>query len=119
MDAQHSILLDTLNELRLIMVSGSSHERVAETFDRFIEFTRMHFRSEEQLLEQEHYPELAEHRAEHHKILAGMLQKARLVQTGEASHTHSLLNELRSGLLDHIELFDNQYGLFLNDRGIL
>ena len=52
MDDQHGILMDTMNELRLAAVRGSGREQVSEVLDRLIEFTRMHFWSEEQLLEQ-------------------------------------------------------------------
>ena len=62
MDDQHGILMDTLNELRLAAVRGSGREQVSEVLDRLIEFTRMHFWSEEQLLEQYGFPSLAEHR---------------------------------------------------------
>jgi hemerythrin-like metal-binding protein len=119
MDDQHSILMDTLNELRLALVRGRGREQVAEVFDRLIEFTRMHFWSEEQLLAQEQYPLLEEHRAAHHKVLADLLQKARLMQYGEGGRTHEMLEYLRDSYLDHIEGHDIDYGLYLNERGIL
>src|ERR1035438_8962220 len=67
MDDQHGILMDTMNELRLALVHGSGREPVSELLDRLIEFTRMHFSSEEQLMEQSSFPSLPEHRSEDRK----------------------------------------------------
>src|SRR5580658_1185343 len=96
MDDQHGILMDTLNELRQTVMRGGCREQVSEVLDRLIEFTRMHFWSEEQLLEQSGFPGLAEHRAEHHSILAQMLRSAHRVQYGEGVRMRPLLCTLRS-----------------------
>lgn len=119
MDDQHSILMDTLNELRLAVVRGRGREHVSEIFDRLIEFTRMHFWSEEQLLERSRYPLLEEHRAAHQRLMAEMIQRARSLQYGESNQTGSLLNHIRTSYLDHMEVVDRLYGPYLNDLGIL
>ena len=118
MDDQHGILMDTVNELRQALVRGSGREQLSELLDRLIEFTRMHFWSEEQLMEQSGFPGLAEHRAEHHRMLAQMLQSAHRVQYGEGVRMRPLLCSLRDEYLDHIEELDRQYGPWLNERKI-
>ena len=118
MDDQHGILMDTVNELRQALVCGSGREQLSELLDRLIEFTRMHFWSEEQLMEQSGFPGLAEHRAEHHRMLAQMLQSAHRVQYGEGVRMRPLLCPLRDEYLDHIEELDRQYGPWLNERKI-
>ena len=119
MDDQHGILMDTMNELRQALVRGSGREQLSELLDRLIEFTRMHFWSEEQLMEQSAFPGLAEHRAEHHSMLAQMIQSAHRVQYGEGVQMRSLLCSLRDGFLEHIESLDQAYGPWLNERGVL
>jgi hemerythrin-like metal-binding protein len=118
MDDQHGILMDTMNELRQSVVRGRGREEVSELLDRLIEFTRMHFWSEEQLMEQSGYPGLAEHRAEHHSLLARMLQEAHRVQYGNGVKMRPLLCTLRSGYIDHIEGMDRLYGPWLNEHGV-
>ncbi len=51
MDDQHGILMDAINALRLALVRGAGQEKISELLDEFLEFTRMHFWSEEQLME--------------------------------------------------------------------
>ena len=118
MDDQHGILMDTINELRLALVHGGGRERVSEHLDRLIEFTRMHFWSEEKLMEDAGFPGLAEHRAEHHRMLAEMLQSAHCLQHGEGMQTRAMLSALRGGYIEHIEGLDREYGPWLNERGV-
>jgi hemerythrin len=118
MDDQHGILMDTTNELRLALVHGSGREQVSEILDRLIEFTRMHFWSEEKLMAEAEYPGLAEHRAEHHRMLAEMIQTAHSLQYGEGPQTHQMLCALRDGYLEHIGSIDRLYTPWLHEKGI-
>ncbi len=118
MDDQHGILMDTINELRLALVRGCGREQVSEIFDRLIEFTRMHFWSEEQLMEQARFPGITGHRAEHHRMLAAMIQSAHCLQYGEGAEIRTLLCNLRDGYIGHIEELDREYGPWLNERGV-
>ena len=118
MDDQHGILMDTLNDLRLAAVRGLGREQVSEALDRLIEFTRMHFWSEEQLLEQYGFIGLAEHRSEHQRILAQILQSSHRVQHGEKMQMRPLLCFLRESYAEHIENLDMEYGPWLNERGV-
>ena len=118
LDDQHGILMDTMNELRLALVRGAGREQVSEVLDRLIEFTRMHFSSEEQLLEQHGFPALQAHRAEHQRLLAQILQSAHRAQHGEEVQMRPLLAFLRHWYVAHIEGLDRQYGPWLNERGV-
>jgi hemerythrin-like metal-binding protein len=118
MDDQHGIIMDAMNELRLAVVRGSGREQISESLDRLIEFTRLHFRCEEQLMERSGFPGLSEHRAQHQSMLARMLQSARRMQYGEGVPLRALLSSLRNGFIDHIEDLDRQYGSWLNEMDI-
>jgi hemerythrin-like metal-binding protein len=118
MDDQHGILMDTMNELRLVVVHGECREQINEVLDRLIEFTRMHFSSEEQLLERNMFPGLAVHRTEHQRIMAQILQSSHRVQHGEQMKMRPLLCMLRESFTEHIEGMDQEYGPWLNGRGV-
>jgi hemerythrin-like metal-binding protein len=118
MDDQHGILMDTMNELRLAVVRGMGREQVSEVLDRLIEFTRMHFSSEEKLMELHLFPGWEEHRADHQRILAQILQSSHRVQHGEQMQMRPLLCFLRESYSEHIESMDREYGPWFNDRGV-
>ena len=119
MDDQHGILMDTLNELRLAVVRGSNKEEVGELMTKLIEFTRMHFWSEEQLMERFNFPGLDEHRADHKRLLTQIEDSARKLLHGETVHMRPLLGFLRDGYQEHLEGPDQEYGPWLNERGVL
>jgi hemerythrin len=118
MDEQHAVLMDTLNEIRLALVRGLGREQVSEALNRLIEFTRMHFASEEQLLEQHGFPALSEHRGAHQKLLGQLEDAALRAQHNDEIHFKSTLLFLRDWYMIHIEGLDQQYGAWLNARGI-
>jgi hemerythrin-like metal-binding protein len=118
MDDQHGILMDTVNELRLAAVRGSSQERVSELLNRLIQFTRMHFRGEEQLMEQHVFPGLAEHRIEHQRMMAQLLRSSHRARHGEKVQMRPLLGFLRESYAAHIDTIDRKYGTWLNERGV-
>jgi len=118
MDDQHGILMDTMNDLRLALVHGSGKEQINKMLDQLIEFTRMHFWSEDRLMEQYGFPGLAEHRAEHRNLLGHIQESARRAQHNEGMQMRSLLGFLRDAFQEHMEGLDQEYGPWLNERGV-
>ena len=82
MDDQHAILMDEMNELRRALVRGAHRGQADELLSKLIEFSRLHFRSEEQLLAQHGFPGLAGHRAEHQRLLAQLQRPLTVCNTG-------------------------------------
>jgi hemerythrin len=118
MDDQHGILMDTLNELRLAVVHGSSRDAVSDLMGRLVEFTRMHFWSEEQLMERYSFPGLDEHRAEHRRLLTQIQESGHKLQHGVTLHMRPLLGFLSDCYQEHMEGLDQEYGPWLNARGV-
>lgn len=118
MDDQHGILMDTINELQTALLHGCSREQVESLLDQLLKFTSMHFRGEEQLMEQHGFPGLAEHCAEHHRLLAEIRESVhRLHRSGDVQ-VRSLLQFLHDWYLEHFAGPDQEYGPWLNEHGI-
>lgn len=118
MDDQHGILMDAINALRLALVRGAGQEKISALLDEFVEFTRMHFWSEEQLMERTGFVGLEGHRAEHHRMLADILQSAHRLQYGEDIPLRPLLCKLHQGFMDHVETMDQKYAPWFHEHGI-
>jgi len=118
MDDQHGILMDTLNELRLMLLSGAPRRVVCLQLERLIEFTQAHFQSEELLLQQQGFPAVEEHRTAHQHLLARLYTALEQANRDEAVRLNSLLEFLPSWYLEHVEQHDQPYGAWLNDRGV-
>jgi hemerythrin len=118
MDDQHGILMDTINDLHLASVHGAGRETVSVMLNQLIGFARMHFASEEQLMEQYGFPGLEQHRAEHRRLLAQLLESAHRVQHGQLVAVRPLLEFLRDWFMEHMGAFDRQYAPWFNERGV-
>lgn len=118
MDDQHGIIMDTVNELRLAVVHGATREETMEIFNRLIHFTRMHFWSEEQLLEKFEFPGFVDHRLEHQQLLSQLQDSAAKMQHSQTMHMRPLMGFLRDSYSEHFGSMDKEYGPWLNARGI-
>ncbi len=118
MDDQHANIIDTMNELRLALIRSQQRESVDELLNKLIEFTRLHFWSEEQLMEQHGFPGLAGHHTEHQRLLRQIQETVSGVQHGETVNIGELLFFLHGWFIDHIEGLDQQYGPWLNKHGV-
>ena len=118
MDDQHGILMDTLNELRITLLHGGDRRAICLQLERLIEFTHMHFQSEEQLLEQQAFPGLEAHRTAHRHLLAKLYTALEQINHDEAVHFSALLEFLPCWYLEHVEQLDQPYGMWLNERGV-
>jgi hemerythrin len=118
MDDQHAIMMDTMNELRLLLARGAKRAQEDELLNKLIEFTRMHFLSEEQLMEKYGFPGLVGHRAEHQRLLAKLQESVYPLQHGETTHKGDVLRFLHDWFIDHVEGLDNLYGPWMNEHGV-
>ena len=68
MDAQHKQLITLINNLHSAMSQGRGKDVLQKTLDELINYTKIHFATEEKLMMEANYKELIEHR-QVHKIL--------------------------------------------------
>ncbi len=118
MDQQHGVLMDTLNDLRQAVAQGAGHDRITRELSRLLEFTSMHFLSEERLLEQHAFPAAQEHREAHERLLDQMHQVVQRASHSAGGEIHPLVGVLRGLFVDHIGQLDLAYGEWLNERGV-
>jgi len=118
MDDQHGILMDTMNELHAALVRGCTQKQLDEQMSRLVEFSRLHFLCEEQLLERYDFPGLEEHRKAHQELLRQIEETVEKVRQGLGVDSPALLTFLRTWYSEHIEDLDQEYGPWLNARGV-
>jgi hemerythrin len=117
-DQQHKRLFEIINELADAMRTGQGNEILGKTVAQLLDYTRTHFRQEEELMKKAGYPDLAAHQAMHQKFVAEVEGAIRKAQAGQAVNSIQLLNMLRDWLVNHIQKVDKQYSAYLNAAGI-
>lgn len=118
MDEQHGILMDAMNEVRLSVVRGCGREQLSERMKRLIQLVGLHFHSEEQLMERNGFPGLEEHHEAHLRLLHSLRESARRAQHDPCVQLTPMLRLMRDEYLEHIGGLDQEYGPFLNLRGV-
>jgi len=117
-DAQHKGLIDLINKLFSAMQSGAGKDVLSDTLAGLIDYTKMHFLTEEMLMQNYDFPDLAAHQAEHQKLTEEVLQFEQEYRSGNTGISIQLITFLRNWIDDHICQVDQQYATYLVEKGL-
>lgn len=117
-DEQHQRLVRMLNDLHTAMMDGRGKEILGQTLDGLVDYTSTHFTDEERLMAQHGYPELEQHREEHRKLVAQVLELREQHRAGRAALTIEVMAFLKDWLVQHIQGTDRRYGAHFRERGV-
>jgi len=117
-DKQHKQLIEMVNELHEAMAKGKGKEALGQVLARLIDYTKVHFAFEEDLMRKNGYPEYDAHKAKHDKMAAKVLNLQSQYRQGKAQLTFEVTKFLQDWLNKHILGTDKQYAPFLNGKGI-
>jgi hemerythrin len=113
MDQQHKKLVSLLNEFSQALSRGEGKTKLYETLMGLVEYTKKHFKDEEELMASSGFPDLDEHKAIHKQLTNKVINYAVQYNAGELTNTVELLNFLKNWLVDHIQGVDIKYGQYL------
>ncbi len=117
MDSQHLKLVDIINELYAAMMKGTAQKILNEILAKLIEYTTSHFSQEEALMRVHSYPGLTGQQQQHKDLV----DKVKVIKNEfEGGHANAVdtMNFLKNWLLEHISKSDNEYGKYLNSKGV-
>jgi len=102
-DTEHQFLLSMLEHLNNVFRQGNkkNREEIATSLEQFIDYTRMHFRSEEDIMRLCHYDGYERHCQEHEVFISlaeGLLGE---VQHSEIIQELEIINFLKNWLVTH------------------
>ncbi|HUI31201.1 MAG TPA: bacteriohemerythrin [Candidatus Acidoferrales bacterium] len=84
-----------------------------------VEYTRVHFATEERLIQQSWYPFFEGHKKIHDDMIGEVELLELRHKSGETSLSIYVMNFLKNWLADHIMGTDKNYGPYLNSKGIV
>ncbi|WP_233277842.1 bacteriohemerythrin [Paenibacillus durus] len=117
-DCQHRQLLVKLNEFFDACSNQQGREKIEETLKFLKDYTIEHFGSEEELMNDIHFPELAEHQKEHADFVKTVLELEEAIQTKGVSvlTTIKLNRTLTDWLITHINKCDKLIGDYMAEQ---
>lgn len=114
----HRHLVGLVNELHAGVVSGIGISQMTYVLDGLVDYTRIHFKREEDLMTKHEYPGLKGHRKEHYDLMVQVSEFQGRLKEGKASFTIELLSFLRDWLTNHIKGTDMAYSDFFLGLGV-
>jgi len=108
-DAQHKKLVGLINVLHEAMASGKGKEALAKILAELVDYTKVHFRLEEQLMQQRGYLDYLTHKAEHDRFIMQIQDFQLQFQASKLTLTIQVMNFLKDWLKNHILGADKKY----------
>lgn len=117
-DDQHKGLIDIINNLHANMKMGKGHEVIGDIIEKLVQYTKIHFGTEERFFKDYNYPDTEKHISEHKKFVEKISESKSDLESGRILISVGLLNFLKDWLINHISIEDKKYGPFLISKGV-
>lgn len=111
-DRQHRVLVDLINELHEAMRTGKGQQELGVILEKLVQYTRVHFASEEEWMVRYQYPEYPQHRASHDHLTRQVLEFQRQYKDGTIGLSVQMIQFLKEWLVNHIIGEDKAYAHF-------
>ncbi|HXY01653.1 MAG TPA: hemerythrin domain-containing protein [Candidatus Limnocylindrales bacterium] len=115
-DAEHDLQMQLLESLSDSLRKGGDFSPTRCILEQFIEFSDMHFLSEQLVMRLHGYPRYEAHLEEHTRLMRKVREIRENIFRGEAAPGLQLILELRDWLLQHIATEDVAFGEYLKER---
>lgn len=117
-DRQHQKLFRIINELGSAAEQGKAKEALGEALGELIDYTKEHFKTEEELFRKHGYPDAATHKKQHDEFVGKVADFKERFEKGKLSMTVEVRLFLSDWLVNHIKKTDKKYSAFLLDAGV-
>lgn len=115
-DAQHQRLFALAAELHIAMTQGKGYTVLERAFAALVDYTRIHFAAEERLMSQYRFPHAGEHKIQHEKLTAQVVDLQKRFCAGEATLSLKVMMFLKNWLEHHIAGSDQQYSVYIREK---
>ena len=116
LDPEHQGQIDLLLAVEAELRGARDPAQLSRLLDGLIEYTNIHFMSEQLIMRQHVYPGLPAHEAEHDQLMEQMRDFQKRIGSGERTLVADDLSGLRDWVLRHIRTKDTAFAQFLADN---
>ncbi|MCP5046348.1 MAG: hemerythrin family protein [bacterium] len=118
MDDQHKVLVGMINDLYRALLSTKTPDVKAKIVESLLKYTIFHFDSEEKMLVEHNYPLLKIQQSEHLAFVKKVEEYNQKLKDGTLELNMEIVKFLTNWLKEHIMGNDQEYGPFMNERGV-
>ena len=113
MDGEHRVQMGLMTAFRDAISGGRGEAEADEILDQLLEYSKMHFMSEQLLMRLYEYPDYETHMAEHDGMLQEMEAMREPRRSGNDLFNRETVDTLITGLMAHISRSDGPLGHYL------
>jgi hemerythrin-like metal-binding protein len=118
MDTEHRLQVSLVNALEEVLRQGQDRALADRTLAQLVDFTTVHFHSEELMMRLYAYPQLDVHGAAHGKLVDQVRAIEEKLRQDEMAAALEIIAELRGWLVNHIKSMDQSFALWLAKNDI-
>jgi len=115
-DSEHDLQMQLLDSLSQAIQRGGELSPMKYILEQFIEFSDMHFLSEQLVMRLHGYPGYEPHLEEHTRLMKKVREIRANLMRGDSQPSLVLVKELRDWLVEHIATEDASFGAFLKSK---
>ena len=101
-DDQHKELIKMINELNKAIHGGWGKEARKKVIDKLVEYTRVHFTTEESVMSIAGYPDVEAHKKKHHDLILAVKEYIKKYEQNPDASSYDLLFFIKKWLTEHI-----------------
>ncbi|MEW6527066.1 MAG: bacteriohemerythrin [Spirochaetota bacterium] len=117
-DNEHKQLISLVNKLNHALLSGSAKKTMEEILQNLVNYTKIHFKHEEDYMVLYDYPEYEKHKKEHNALTDQVMDFYTRYQEGKTVFSLELMNFLKDWLTNHILISDKKYKSFFQSKNV-
>ena len=114
-DEQHQVLVNYLNELFEAMKVGKGFDVMEKILNGLVDYTVMHFGTEEELMDETGYPSIKDHLHAHRSLVKNVRQFQDDFKSRKKTLSMDVLNFLKDWLKNHILITDKKLGKYIKE----
>ena len=112
-DEQHQAMIAMINHLHICITEPMQRPEFSARLELLCNYAMEHFATEEQLMQQQNYPHLARHQAQHALLTQQAYALNQRFLGGDLPLDSTVSESPREWFMDHIQGEDRELGLFL------
>lgn len=116
-DEQHRRFVELINRMSALTAEDLPGEHGRAVVDELVAYAKAHFASEEALMRQHGYPQVAAHVKEHTQLATALGQQTTALFAGQVTKAVVVMF-LWNWLVAHTNLEDKELGTFLRAKGV-
>ena len=118
-DDQHKGLFQIINDLNDAVSVGKAQDIIEATVHKMIEYSKVHFGTEEKYMTKYNYKGYQEHKVEHDEFSMKVLEMNSRLKAEVYVMSSEITRFLKDWLTDHILVTDKKYGPYFNENGLV